>query len=479
LNILSKNRRYRRAIGAVIALLAAAWYFSGYEPSGVLLPQRLCPLAVQPSSGILVTGTKVGDHWLSEHVTGPLRFFDLSTGVEVQPQLALSQSDDEQGATIVDTDFSGDRKSLLVVRARNRGEWMQRQYFLTVVDARSHTTRLNRTIPRYPIMHLSPTAAISFDGSLVAWDETQGENPEASSASVVVWNIAEDRECCRLPGHCAPTFSPDGKVLAVRSAQGERSFQLCESATGKVLLSLNLTTDPGRSSIFRTPFQFSPDGKRLLAEVHENIQIFEVASGETLFAAKGWTPKFFANGDVMWVGTESQSSDGNRDGDSAPDLAVFVRDQTGAVRSFPYNLGASTLSGPVSPDPWPTSVDGQFALTFETNGGGWTRSPLSSRLAEWQLPRVLRMNLPRGLGLDIVNYRTGATQRYHIDGASKWHFFPAAGTVLVPRRDGAIDIWTVPPQRTRILVFVTATILAALAGVYFAGPRLRGIWKKR
>ncbi|HTU22763.1 MAG TPA: WD40 repeat domain-containing protein [Gemmataceae bacterium] len=74
-------------------------------------------------------------------------------------------------------------------------------------------------------------------------------------------------------------FSPDGKILAAATANGERSLRLWDVGTGKALHRLSEGSMPWLG------IAFSPDGKILAALCGEEIRLWDVASGAYLGVA--------------------------------------------------------------------------------------------------------------------------------------------------------------------------------------------------
>ena len=90
-------------------------------------------------------------------------------------------------------------------------------------------------------------------------------------------NVATGDEICRVPRGCAPTFSPDGRMLAIRVIADGR-LGLLNVATGE--------------EICRVPdshqFTFSPNSRIFAINKSDGrLRLFNVATGEEIFVAMG------------------------------------------------------------------------------------------------------------------------------------------------------------------------------------------------
>ena len=132
------------------------------------------------------------------------------------------------------------------------------------------------------------------------------------------------------------------------------------------------------------------------------------------------------------------------------------------MRAFPYDLGVSLFSGPVVPQASPNGRPDQFALTYRTDGAMWPASSKAFPLAVTGLGRRYALNVPRGLGLDVVDAGTGIIKTYHLDSGTGFFQFPQAGKILVTQADGTAAVWSIPPRRSYRAVAAMAGILAAV-----------------
>jgi hypothetical protein len=248
-------------------------------------------------------------------------------------------------------------------------------------------------------------------------------------------------------------------------------FQLADTTTGALVHALRCG-----SRIWNTP-NFSPDGKFVAVDGNYSygvIQVFDTASGQKRFQADGWSPQFLPGDSLLGLRTPDR-----------PEIAVWSSDGRTQMRVFPYDLGASPLSGSVYPHPWPTGRPNQFGLIYDTADGWWTGSSKSSGMSSSGLGRSLRLNIPRGLGLDVVDSVAGKTKTYHLDGSvtGRWYPFPKAGKILIPKPGVTVNpvkpmlfrqfgetvaVWDIPPRRTYVGVWAMAGIMAAIGILGYA-----------
>jgi RNA polymerase sigma factor (sigma-70 family) len=121
------------------------------------------------------------------------------------------------------------------------------------------------------------TLAFSPDGKELAGARVEDQKDETAASVVHVWDIATSKVRLTIRGEkesngaFAPTWSPDGKVLAWKSVDG--GVRLVDAATGKELRKLR--ADAGR-------FAFSPDGKTLVTrgDISRKVVAWDVPTGK-------------------------------------------------------------------------------------------------------------------------------------------------------------------------------------------------------
>jgi WD40 repeat protein len=327
-----------------------------------------------------------------------------------------------------------------------------------------------------------PSVEFSPDGRLLACVTTQ----EARRA-VVIFDRLQQKERYRLPLSLHPVFSPDGKLLATRQEDIGREYtyidrlQLWDSETGNAIQDVELK----QTSIgWRATPRFSSDGKYVAVGVQYQgdgwIQVIETASGKTSFWTKGWSPQFLSGNALLGI-RESTRPLNASPREKVQELVVWSSDRWKEKRTFPYDLGLG-LSGPLSPEPWVTENGHAIALLYDTGGwSGSTKSSITSFLGLW---RALDLNLPRGLGLDIIDHRTGVTQTYHLDPPSLYPYrpfrLPRVGKLLIPKEGEVAEVWDLPPQRTYASVKWMAGVLAAIGLLWYTvAATWRGVAKLR
>jgi RNA polymerase sigma factor (sigma-70 family) len=101
--------------------------------------------------------------------------------------------------------------------------------------------------------------------------------------SVRLWEVASGKEirCFQAPGIVdGVRYSPDGKMIAIRSSGGV--IFLWDVKSGKKLHQFT-----GYSNGVSFSMAFSPDGTKLLAPQGNALQVWEIATGKELFPASG------------------------------------------------------------------------------------------------------------------------------------------------------------------------------------------------
>ena len=464
----SKKSRRRWAIFLItsaLILLALTWHFAGYVPDSVISLSG-DPLAVTPDGKTVIVGTP--GEW---SCVGPIRFLDLATGKEIQSPVPLKERKKweswqagfgHSATTISDAKLSDEGQRLVVVQT-GLGEAIGEtaNYYLTVFDLAAHSVILEKDIPWDNDPRYKPVVQFSHDGRLLGW--VSGE----PNRCVTVWDLNDGKERFHLPGYMKASFqfSPDGKLLAMsatlaKPGPGQGRFGLFNTATGALVPSI---ASANGSVVY--PPTFSPDGKFVAIDNSgmEVIRVFDTASGKQCFQeSKSCWPQFLPGGLLLGV-----KNSGPAKAEPAyffiPEIVVWSPDDWTEKRGFIYDLGASPLSGTVMPNPLPLGRANQFALMYETGSGWWTGSSMASKIAGTGLGRTLGLNIPRGLGLDVVDASTGATKTYQLDDSAMWFPYPQAGKILILQSGGKMAVWSITPKRTYRAVWLMAGFLPAIA----------------
>ncbi len=467
----SQKSSRRWAIFLVISavLLAITWHFAGYVPDNVISLSG-DPLALTPDGKTLIVSTS--GEWDGGFATCMIRFLDLPTGKEIQAPLALKERKKwetwqagfgHRATEISYAKLSDDGQRLVVVQT-GLGEvsGVTTNYFLTVFDLATRVVILEKDIPWDYDPRTTFVVQLSHDGRLLAW--VSGE----PNRCVTVWDLNERKERFRLPGYMKASFqfSPDGKLLATFGEFGHAGpwrgrFELSNTATGALVHSAE-----SANGFFVYPPTFSPDGRFVAIDNSGmgDIRVIDTASGKQRFQdSKSCWPQFLPGGLLLGVKNSGRPTWG--DGFFVPEIVVWSPEGWTEKRGFIYDLGASPLSGTVMPHPMPIGRANQFAVIYETGSGWWTGSSMASKIAGTGLGRTLGLNIPRGLGLDVVDAATGDSKTYHLDDSAMWFPYPQAGKILIPQSGGTWAVWSITPRRTYRAVWLMAGFLPVIAVV--------------
>lgn len=443
-----------------VILLWAAWHFRGYLPSGAL-PRDLFPLAISSDGTVVVACTEKQVLTLSgqPNLVGPIRFINLSTGQDDSPPWSFVPAPGEMygryepdlasdgqhfggypAKTILCAQLSDDGKLLLVVQAGYPLGYGGIHFQVTVVDLSTRSAVIDQRF-EYGGDLRRPTQ-LSPDGRRVAWPtgETRGDRVP----QVVVWDVAGRNELFRLPGSIEFSFSPNSKLIA--SANG-----VFDSDTGALVNRVN-----------RGPTLFSPDG-RLVAAGRDFIEVCDLETDKVIFGNEGWSPQFLANDHLVAVRDSSVPIKGSFYKRMVPEIVVWEINSGREVQVVPCDQGSDPLreifGGPLNPQPIPLANGSQFGWFYQTSLRG---SPRSSIVAESGWGRLLRLNVPRGIGLDVVDYASGDVRTLHLDGSFRYVPFPEAGKVFILRyaQGGLVyEVWDLPPRRSYAPFAVVAGVL--------------------
>ncbi|MGP0064307.1 MAG: WD40 repeat domain-containing protein [Isosphaeraceae bacterium] len=451
-------------LALTMILLAITWHFAGYKPDGVLSISDANPLTIRSDGTTLIVGT-VGmrpDATFPPYSVGSIRLLDLRTGSEVHPSLPLDETGRILGAQTSDND-----QRLVVV-----GEKEPRSYFVKIFDLSARAVILEKTVRFNVRDDEERIVKLSRDGRLLAWVTAEDEVQRA----VVVWDLEASKERFQLPGRIASfQYSPDGKLLATREQAVPEQFQLFDTTTGDLVHSIRLAANGSGGSgfsLFKTPPTFSPDGR--FVAVHawfvQLIQVFDTASGKLCFQTNGRTPQFLPGGSLLGIRNRGGRDRGGK-AIEAPEIVVWSPSGWIEMRAFRYDLGVD-IGGRVEPHPWPIGRANQFGLIYRTSLGGSWGSTKSSDIADSGLGRALGLNIPRGIGLDVVDGDTGNTRTYHLDGPavarSPYPFLQTANKILIPRSFETVEVWDIPPRRSYAAVWGMAGMMTVIGLLGYA-----------
>ena len=236
---------------------------------------------------------------------------------------------------------------------------------------------------------------LSHDGRLLACSSSHRENGWHWDASVIVWDLNENKERFRLPDRCQSgsfQFSPDGKLLAWFSCGGGK-LQLSDTSTGAVVHSIS----DGNVSICVPAF--SPDGRFVAVDDWggQNILVFDIASSTRCAQVKGVYPQFLPGGTLLGVRGSSE-------------IVAWSSDGWSERRTFPCDL-AETIGGIVPGKMrtvmWPTGRPNEFAVNNITSSGSWKRWGQTQKTAAG-------LYVPEGMCLDLIDAATGSTRYYDL-----------------------------------------------------------------
>jgi WD40 repeat protein len=140
-----------------------------------------------------------------------------------------------------------------------------------------------------------PTASLSADGKVLAFDTRPRTVGRDTKIDVLVWDVEKNAQLARVTvlqnEFANGVLSPEGKLLATFGAHYDRTpnppadavhpnrvVQVWEAATGKLVAAL---TDPTRENGTVATAVFSPDGKTLAtASGNGQIALWEMPSGK-------------------------------------------------------------------------------------------------------------------------------------------------------------------------------------------------------
>lgn len=295
------------ALVGIIAIGWLAWALAGYEPQLRLENQKLAPLAFTPKGDVLAAGTFVQDG-LSLLAVSPVRFLRSTDGSEAEPPLETFVASPEEKPPIprqiLRAEFSPDGKMLAVLQEHH--EFRRRDEIELIVFARDTRERLLTVSVPYPANAADKSSTIPYhlfspDSKWLLWVEYAF--PERA---VKVWDLTSKKEAFTLPKVCYPVVSSDSTLIATTHfwrTLGKEPFavQLWDIRTGALRQTLPLL---GTSEGWKRGPSFSPDGRLLAVNSRDNnskqiVEVFDTTTGKRVFQQDAWSPHLLSDGKTL------------------------------------------------------------------------------------------------------------------------------------------------------------------------------------
>lgn len=305
----SKSWRFVKlfAIVAVVTGLATAtWSISGYEPLWQLTNRPMMPLAFTHRGDVLATGELVQDGPSLKPVS-PIHFFNSVNGTEVEPPLATLSAPNVGSPPIpreiLFAEFSPDGRLLAVLQEHQ--DINANDLELIVFERETGERLISDSIP---YARLAADKASTFPSTLFSPDSkwllcVEFPLPERS---VRVWDLESGEQSSTLSKVCYPVFSPDGSMIATTQyfrTRGDEPFavQLWDVRTGAIQKTIRLQ---GSSEGWSPWPSFSPDGKLIAVNSRDDsgkevVEVFETASGKRVFQREAWSPHLLSDGRTL------------------------------------------------------------------------------------------------------------------------------------------------------------------------------------
>ncbi|MSR58779.1 MAG: hypothetical protein EXS05_14190 [Planctomycetaceae bacterium] len=240
---------------------------------------------------------------------GTVRIFDRQTStilhvlpLLIEPREVLFSPVDETLA------IAGDRKDVLLCDARRgeivssfpgamgplafsaQGQWLaahaRRNNQIVVYETSSGLAR-----------HNLPGSSSGDHRSLVFSPDAARLAVYTSDQSILLRDLAADRDLHRFPRTQWPEFSPDGTLLATGSSEGD--LKLWDGATGALLHTL---TQGGY------PIAFSPDGKTLISYLRQRAIVWDLPAGRQRRAIDNVPVQVVVSPDGNWLAAAARSA---------------------------------------------------------------------------------------------------------------------------------------------------------------------------
>lgn len=283
---------------ATLAILALAWVWRGHEPPLRIAGESSAPLAFAPQGDELAVGSMASGGSIIFKPVSPIRFLSALDGTEIRPPLSTHAT---AHPSIVRAEYSPDGKLLAVLQPTK-----QEELELVVFDLQNGA-RLAEQTANFHSGAIRPEeqVAIGFapDSSFIFLSGPVPKNGNYFSRSVSVCDLATGNSRFTLAGTGHPAVSPDSTWLATIDDPPPNDYsknlvlKLHSAATGETVRSIALS---GNQRTWAWP-SFSPDGKLLAVYAGATTEVFDTATGNRVFQEGTFGPKFLADGTMMTV----------------------------------------------------------------------------------------------------------------------------------------------------------------------------------
>ncbi len=483
-------------LGFVAIVLVCAWWMCGYQSSSTILVKGY-PVATTADKQGLIVAT-VGDHprniMVMPQLVTPLRVINFESGQETTLSLDLPETVEDElrnYANIESVSVSQDNRFIAAILQTD-----SYRFSLAVLDQADRKSFFYEGIgtkqPRFGHMPDTPVVAFPSVGSRIAF-----ESVDETGASVVLWDIESEQQLAKLPNSELPAFSPDGTRLVTVNYQLNSSLYTIPEHHDQEPFGIKIwdvasepkaqsvMIDGGRKGWEMRPPQFSPKGDKIVLGVRrthkgnyvDTVEVVDITSGKISDQEKGWSPYWFANGNLAFIRKSDVRSKFHKYG-TADIVIVNMNDSARNEVSVHYDLGASDYRGPIYPRPQLTKNGSKLVVMYHTRNDFWDVSPISASSAFQKVSNVLRINAPRGIGVDLIDQDSGGVDTYHLgpDPFGLYRHLHGADRIVMPdagnvrTEAGKYYVYNIPPQRTYRFFFLT---LGGIAAAYLVAGALR------
>ena len=439
----------------MIATLSFAWTFSARTPVVRNSESRWAPLAFSTDGQMIAAADFTAQEmtWFNSMIYppgGPIHLLRADDLTPVGSPVETPTSTNSEGITyqpplqIVEFSPKGD---LIAVVQRNSDPQQLETMELHLVRIPGGDIWKSLPIPynRFNSADEIARRLFSSDGHLLAWHEYEPRDNKHFDC-VRVWDVVEGRERLAITGVKNPTFSPDGRLLAVVETYNQDGIacRLYDMRNGQLLHSLSLPADgPG----WHPWPEFSSDGYYVAVNTQSFrgkgpfVDVFDVASGESVFEAPEWSPHFVSGPVLMTV----------------KDDAVIFRETSKwqVVRRVSFSQGKHWENGsPISPEP--QAIPGTSCAFVTEYYPSW--SFFLSRIC-----RFFYLDFNLGHSITWIDSKSGSMTKFTgDDGIVVRSVISPMGGKLALQGLWGMTIWKLPPGRTWIPVSAVAFVLASL-----------------